>query len=132
MVFLENLTDVVLWLLLTILWVNLLFLCFLAYRRLSRLHYYEVKDGARARYASVVEQFRRGDISVDTAAAVLRNATLAPEIDAVHELIFADLTPADAESTTRLLFTIGSISRWARTAFGRKRAAAIVPRAMHG
>jgi len=126
---LENLGALVLWLLLMVVWVNVLFLCFVAFRRLSRKRYFEAKDGARERFGRVIDGVAEGEMTPDTASGVLRNIG-EPERDAVHELVFDRLLPVDAEKATDLLFLIGSVERWSRQAFGRKRAQAILMRAV--
>jgi HEAT repeat protein len=130
LIFLENLTDLVLWLLLTVLWVNLLFLGFLAYRRVIRLRYYEAKDAARERYSSLIAQFATGDVTPAATATVLRNATTEPELDAIHDILFSTASE-DPEAVTELLIALGSVERWAREAFGRKRGPQITVRALH-
>jgi HEAT repeat protein len=130
LIFLENLTDLALWLLLMVLWVNFLFLCFLAYRRVVRLRYYKAKDAARERYSSLVEQFGTGDVTPAVAATVLRNATTEPELDVIHEMLFTSGIE-DSEAVTELLIALGSVERWSREAFGRKRGPQVMRRALH-
>jgi HEAT repeat protein len=130
LVFLENLTALVLWLLLTVLWVNILFIAFLAYRRVTRMRYYEAKDAARERYGAVIAQFVAGDVTAAATAVVLRNATTPAEVDAIHDNLFAESSSWDPEAATELLIALGSVERWARQAYGRRRAKEIVVRAL--
>jgi len=126
-VLLENLTALVLWLLITVLWVNAVFLAFLIHRRVSRKRYFIIKDEARTRYRKVIEQLNEGKMTFENATVLLTSAKLEPEIEAVHDLL---LPKMESEPVTKLLYGIGSIERWARMAFGRNRADAIVERAM--
>jgi HEAT repeat protein len=128
-VLLENLTALVLWLLVTVLWVNAVFLAFLIHRRVSRKRYFIIKDEARARYRRIIDQLNEGKATFESATAMLASAKLEPEIEAVHDLL---LPKMESEDVTKLLYGIGSIERWARVAFGRNRCGAIVDRAMSG
>ena len=126
---LENLTAVVLWLLVTVLWINAIFLAFLIHRRVSRRRFFATKDAARSRYATIIEQLNAEKISFDNAAMLLASAKSEPELEAVHDLL---LPKMESEPVTKLLYSIGSIERWARATFGRSRAQALVERAMRG
>jgi hypothetical protein len=128
--FLEDVTQLVLWLLLGLTWVNLVFLCFLFYRRLSRKRYFEAKDAAREHYRPMIAQFAAGDIAVEAAAAVLRNARTIPEQDAVRDALFAEAAPTDRERTTELLFALGMVEAWAKEAFGKRQAQGVIQRAL--
>lgn len=126
---LENLTAVVLWLLVTVLWINAVFLAFLIHRRVSRRRYFAIKDAARSRYSTIIEELNEGKMNIDRATMLLASAKMEPELEAVHELL---LPKMETEAVTKLLYSIGSVERWARTAFGRSRAPALVERAMRG
>jgi hypothetical protein len=128
-VLLENLTAVVLWLLVTILWINAVFLAFLVHRRVSRRRFFTIKDAARNRFSRIIQELNAGKTTFENAAMLLASAKLEPELEAVHDLLRPTM---ESEAVTKLLFSIGSIERWARGAFGRMRAPAMVERAMQG
>jgi HEAT repeat protein len=123
---LEDLTTLVLWLLFTVVTVNVVFLCFLFYRRISHNRYYIGKDAARERYRPIVDDFAAGALNVDAAAALLQDATGQAERDALEEMLLAVAKDANTVRVTELLFAIGFVERWARTAFGRKRAQELI------
>lgn len=122
MFLIEDLTAVVLWLLATVLAINLLFLVFVFYRRAARNRYYKAKDAARERYRNVLSQFANGEITTQAAAEALRGASGAAARDAVQERLLASVDPANVEKVTELFFALGYVERWARTAFGGSRA----------
>ncbi|HZQ92703.1 MAG TPA: HEAT repeat domain-containing protein [Terriglobales bacterium] len=130
MFFLEDVAQLVLWLLLGLTWVNLVFLCFVFYRRLSRKRYFAAKDAAREHYRPMISQFAAGHIPVEAAAAVLRNARTVPEQDAVRDALFLEAAPADRERTTELLFALGMVEAWAKQAYGKRQAQDVVRRAL--
>ncbi len=130
MLLLEDLTTLVLWLLFTVLTVNLVFLCFLFYRRISHNRYYIAKDAARERYRPVVDDFAAGALTVETAATLLQDATSEAERDALEELLLAVAKQENTVRVTELLFAIGFVERWARTAFGRQRGQALIRHAL--
>jgi HEAT repeat protein len=123
---LEDLTTLVLWLLFTVVTVNLVFLCFLFYRRISHNRYYIGKDAARERYRPVVDDFAEKRLTVDAAAALLQDATSEAERDALEEMLLAVAKDDNTVRVTELLFAIGFVERWARIAFGRKRAQELI------
>jgi len=114
---LENLTVVIAWLLITVVWVNLLFLVFMWYRRLARKRYFEIKDAAREHYRDVVLRFRRENLTVEAAASVLSAAHHRAEHDAIVEML--DTPQGYDERTTQLLFALEYVQEWSRTGFGR-------------
>lgn len=129
MLFIEDLASLVLWLLATVLTLNLLFLLFIFYRRLARQRYYEEKDAARARYTRLVSEFVADELPVDRAAALLAEATSRAEQDAVQQLLLAQVDPNNAERISQVFFELGYVDRWARAAFGL-RAKSLVERSM--
>lgn len=128
MFLIEDLTAVVLWLLATVLAINLVFLIFVFYRRAARNRYYKAKDAARERYRSVLSQFVNGEITVQQAAEALRNASGGAARDAVQERLVTSIDPANVEKVTELFFALGYVDRWARTAFGGSRATQLLER----
>ena len=130
MLFIEDLTAVVLWFLLTVIAVNLLFLCFIFYRRAARKRYFSAKDAGRARYGPVVNEFLQGQHTTEKAVTLLAGAQSLPEQDAVRDVLFAHLTDANAAHVTDLLFSLGYVERWAREAFGRARAKELIQMAL--
>jgi HEAT repeat protein len=130
LLFIEDLASLVLWLLATVLSVNLLFLMFIFYRRLGRKRYYEDKDSARSRYTRVVSEFVDNEISVDRAVALLQEATSKAEHDAVQEMLLAQEDANNAERISQVFYGLGYVDRWAKQAFGRGRSKALLERSM--
>jgi HEAT repeat protein len=124
----EDLTQVVMYLLLTVLALNLVFLIFVFYRRAARNRYYRAKDAARERYRTVLSQFANGEITTEQAAEGLRGASGAAAQDAVLERLLASVDPANIVQVTELFFALGYVDHWAKTAFGRSRAAQLKER----
>ena len=130
MLFIEDLASLVLWLLATVVSVNLLFLMFIFYRRLGRKRYYEDKDAARSRYTRVISEFVDNEIDVERAIALLDEATSRAEQDAVQEMLLAQEDANNAERISQVLFGLGYVERWSRQAFGRSRTKALIARSM--
>jgi len=86
---LEDLVAVTLWLLATVIVINVLFLAFVFYRRWSRNRYYRAKDEARERYRRAVTELVWKDVPVEQAAELLRGAKSVAEREAVQELLLA-------------------------------------------
>lgn len=130
MFFLEDLGTLVLWLLATIIVVNLLFVCFVFYRRAARKRYYIAKDVARDAHRQQVAEFASGAVSLEQMVRMVGAASKRAERDAVHELLFAAATPQNLSRISELLFILGYVERWAREAFGRSRAKVLVAKAV--
>jgi HEAT repeat protein len=128
--FIEDLASLVLWLLVTVLSVNLLFLMFIFYRRLKRKRYYEDKDAARSRYTRVVAEFVDNEIDVNRAVSLLEEADSQAEHDAIQEMLLAQEDSNNAERISQVFFGLGFVDRWAKAAYGRGRAKALVDRSM--
>jgi HEAT repeat protein len=120
----------VMWMMAAIIALNLVFLCFVFYRRLSRQRYFETKDAARARFKPVIERFVAEEMTVDQGVGVLQEATSAAERDAVEEVLLNKITPEIAGRASELFFALGYVDRWARLAFGKKRAAQLVEKSV--
>jgi HEAT repeat protein/predicted transcriptional regulator len=128
---LENLAVLLVWLLSTIVAVNLTFLFFVLYRRFSRRRFYQAKDAARTRYTPAINSFLDQSISVENAAAVLLTAQHKAEQVAIQESVLARVGSGNARRLTELLFAIGLVEHWARQAFGKRRAAILLDYALH-
>ena len=100
MFLIEDLTALVVWLLVTVLALNLVFLIFVFYRRAARNQYYRSKDAARERYRTVLSQFANGEITTERAAEGLRGASGAAARDAVQERLMASVDPSNIEHVT--------------------------------
>lgn len=131
MFLLEDITRLALWLLFTIVAVNLFFLSFVFYRRLARKRYYTVKDAARDRYQHVINKVLAGKIGTGHAASLLAEASAQPEHDALEEMLLS-ATADQRPRTTELLFGLGYVERWARAAFGYRRGRTLIQRAFRG
>jgi HEAT repeat protein len=130
LLFIEDLASLVLWLLATVVSVNLLFLMFIFYRRLGRKRYYEDKDSARARYTRVISEFVDNEINVDRAVQLLKEASSRAEHDAVQEMLLAQEDANNAERISQVFFGLNYVDQWARQAFGRSRSKALLDRSM--
>ncbi len=117
----EDLILVTIWLLVTVIAINLVFLAFVFYRRWWRARYYRAKDEARERYRRAITEFVAGDVTAATAASKLAEAKLPPERDAVQELLLDAITSQSADRITELLYALKYVEGWAHAAFGRKR-----------
>ncbi|MGH9532169.1 MAG: HEAT repeat domain-containing protein, partial [Terriglobales bacterium] len=121
MLLLEDLILVTIWLLVTVIAINLVFLAFVFYRRWWRARYYRAKDEARERYRRAINEFVAGDVATQTAAASLAEGKAPPERDAIQELLLDAITPQNADRITELLVQLKYVELWSRTAFGRTR-----------
>ena len=130
MFLIEDLTEVVKYLLYTVLAINTVFLVFVFYRRAARNRYYKAKDAARERYRNVLSQFAGGEITTQQAAEALRGASGEAARDAVQERLLASADPSNVEHISELFFALGYVDRWARTAFGRGPAAQLKERSL--
>lgn len=132
MFLLEDLTSLVLWLLFTVISVNVVFLCFLFYRRISHNRYYIGKDAARDRYRPIIADFAEKRLTVEQSAALLQDATTEAERDALEEMVLTVAKGENVLRVTELLFAIGFVEGWARTAFGRARGKQLIGHALRG
>jgi HEAT repeat protein len=124
----EDLTQVVKYLLYTVVTLNLVFLIFVLFRRGARNRYYRNKDAARERYRNPLSQFVNGEITTEQAAEALHGASGDAARDAIQERLLASVDPANVEHVSDLFFALGYVDRWARTAFGRSLAAQLKER----
>jgi len=118
---LEDLILVTIWLLVTVIAINVVFLAFVFYRRWWRARFYRAKDEARERYRKAIAEFVAADVDVPTASAKLAEAKSPPERDAVRELLLDAISPQSADRITELLVALKYVEHWSNTAFGRKR-----------
>ncbi|HUQ49694.1 MAG TPA: HEAT repeat domain-containing protein [Terriglobales bacterium] len=130
MLFIEDLGVLVLWLILAVMSINLAFIFFVFYRRLSRARYFLEKDSSRDRYLFATEDFAAGRIGVDAAFELLNTASSVPERDTIEELLLARTTDANAVAVSELFFALGYVDQWARISFGRRQAKNLVQRSI--
>ncbi len=130
MFLIEDLGILVLWLIVMVIAVNTVFLCFVFYRRAARKRYYEAKDAARDRYQVPVADFVAERISVEHAREIFRDASAEAEIDAVQQMLLAQVTSENARRVSELFFALGYTDRWAVQAFGQQRGRLLVVRSM--
>lgn len=119
---LENVGQLVFWLVILVLSLNLVFLFFLLRRRLIRKRFFVQKDAARERYREPVDAFSLGQLDIEKTVAALGSARSVAEREALAEMVFATMNSDNAERISELLFLLGLVEEWARTAFGRKAA----------
>lgn len=132
MLLFEDLTGLVIWLLVTITIVNVVFLCFVFYRRLARKRYYAIKDAARERYQPVITEFFAGQITVEKGIQLLAGAKTRPELDAMEEMLLQPVASSDRQRISELLLGTGHVERWVRQAFGRRRGREVLRSAIRG
>lgn len=123
---LENITLLAFWLLVAVLCVNAAFLAFILYRRAARRRYYRRKDAARLQFESLVSHFLEGSLQSEDAIYQLRQVRSRPVRDAIQDLLLSGCEDRNDARVTELLLALGYVNRWARVAFGRKRAAQLV------
>ena len=123
---LEDIAVLVVWLVVAVVAINLVFLCSVVYRRLAHSRYYRQKDEARRRWQPVVEQFVRWDLTQGDAAEKLSQVVSEAEQDAAREMLLERMAPDTADRITALLFALGAVDRWAKTAFGGRAAGVMV------
>jgi HEAT repeat protein len=119
---LENIGDLVLWLVVLVMSLNLVSLFFLLRRRIIRKRFFTQKDAARERYRDPIDAFALGQLGNEQAAVALGDAKSAAEREAVAEMLFAASNPANIERFSELLFLLGLVEEWAKVAFGRRAA----------
>lgn len=130
MILIEDVTQLLRWLVVATVGVNALFLWVVVERRLRLRRYFMIKDTAREDARAQVAAFARGEVSIEEAVHLRRDVKATPVREAVHELLFDAQT---AENTTRiseLLFALHSVDLWAARAFGRRRARVLIERAL--
>jgi HEAT repeat protein len=130
--FLEDVATIVVWLLILVMTLNFVFLSFVFYRRFARARYFAEKDAALARYRHSIKDFAEGSLSPEETLAVLEHARSSAEREAVQQLLIAEANEANTERISRLLFTLGFVERWARTALGDRKGKDLVKRSLAG
>ncbi len=112
--------------------INLVFLYFVFYRRLTRTRYLQAKDAAKVRFRPVIANFFGNAITVQNAADVLAEAETKAERDAIREMLFAGANEHNIQRVTELLQATAHVAEWARQAFGKKRGAQLLQKAQQG
>jgi HEAT repeat protein len=123
---LEDIGQLVLWLVVLVMSLNLVFLFFLLRRRIIRKRFFTQKDAARERYRGPIAAFALGQLGNEQAVAALGDAKSAAEREALAEMVFAASNPANIERFSALLFLLGLVEEWAKVAFGRRAAKALL------
>lgn len=119
---LENVGQLVLWLVILVMSLNLVFFFFLVRRRLIRRHYFTRKDAARERYRDPVDAFALGQTGREQFVAAIGGIRSAAEREVLAEMLFAASNPGNIERISELLFLLGLVEEWARVAFGTRTA----------
>jgi HEAT repeat protein len=125
-ILIEDVAQLLRWLLAMTVGVNLLFVWIVVERRLRRQRYFVIKDSARKEARAQVAAFVRGQLSLDDMVRLRGEVKARPVRDAVHELLFATRTPQNAARISELLFALHSVDEWAARAFGRRRGRMLV------
>jgi HEAT repeat protein len=129
-ILIEDVAQLLRWLVAATVGINLLFLWVVVERRLRLQRYFVLKDSAREDARAQVAAFARGELSVDDMVRLRKDVKSAPAREAVHELLFAVQTPGNATRISELLFALHSVDVWAVRAFGRRRARVLIERAI--
>lgn len=119
---LEDVGQLVRWLALLMMSLNLAVLFFLLCRRLIRTRYFREKDAARKRYRDAVDAVALGQLGLKQAATSLEGAKTSAEREAVSAMLFAALNADNSERISELLFLLGFVEQWANIAFRRRAA----------
>jgi HEAT repeat protein len=110
--------------------LNVIAFCFVFWRRFARQRQYLAKDSARKRYRPVVEDFWAGRASVEQTTGLLNTVSSHAERAGIESLLL-EAPDADARlKSSDLLFVLGSVERWGRKAFGRRRAGELIAAAV--
>jgi HEAT repeat protein len=128
--FIEDVAQLLRWLLAATLAVNLAFLWVVVERRLRLQRYFVIKDSAREDLRPKVAAYARGAVPIDEMVRLRGDVRSRPVRDALHELLFAVRTPENLTRISELLFALHSVDRWANRAFGRRRGKRLVERAL--
>lgn len=123
---LENVGQLVFWLVVLVMSLNLVFFLFLIRRRIIRKRFFIQKDAARERYRDPVDAFSLGQSGPEQTVSALGDAKSPAEREALAEMLLAASNPNNAERLAQLLFLLGLVEQWARTAFGKKTAKVLV------
>ncbi|HEY3927961.1 MAG TPA: HEAT repeat domain-containing protein [Candidatus Koribacter sp.] len=116
---LENVGQLVFWLVILVVTLNIVFLFFLVRRRIIRKRFFQMKDAARERYRDAVEAFALGQATGPHIMESFRDARSPAEREVLSELLFAAATLQNSQRISDVLYQIGFIERWSRQAFGR-------------
>lgn len=117
-----HLVQIVLWLAVGVLSVDLVMVLFILMRRWSRRHYFDRKDAARQKYSEPVDEFLAGRVTADQLVPAVKNGRSRPSRDALQEMLMGHLNESNRVALTTVLFRLGLIETWAGEAFGRSRA----------
>jgi HEAT repeats len=118
----EQLVPIVLWLALTVLAIDLVFVLFIFRRRISRRMYYEKKDATIKQFSGEIRSFLNGDVSVEDLVATLENTRSRAGQSAIQELLLGGMTSDNRHAITEVFLRLGYIAAWAKDAFGGARA----------
>src|SRR5512140_2990377 len=108
---------VMVWLLATVVAIDLLFVFSVMYRRVARGIYFRAKDRARERLAPSLQRFFRYEATQGETVEALRWVRTTAARDALQEMLLERMSPETSDRVTALFFTLGSVSEWARNAF---------------
>jgi HEAT repeat protein len=129
-ILIEDLTAFILSLILGVISLNLIAFCFVFWRRFARQRQYVAKDSARTRYRPVVEDLWAGRSTMEATTALLQTAASRAERSGIESLLLEAPDAAARLKSSDLLFVFGSVERWSRNAFGRRRALELIASAV--
>lgn len=117
----EQLIPIVLWLALTVLAIDLVFVLFIFRRRISRRWYYEKKDATIKQYSGEIRSFLNNEVSVEDLATMLEGTRSRAGHSAIQELLLGGMTSQNRHAITEVFLRLGYIQTWTKEAFGRRR-----------
>lgn len=122
----EEVAQVLAWLITATVCLTVAFQGFLLMRRWTRNRYFARKDSARARYAEPVDSYLAGGMELGPLLARIGPVRSRAERDALTEVAMRAKSARAAERRSRLLWRTGHVQRWAEQAFGKRCAAQLV------
>lgn len=131
--FIEDIQTLLLWAVALVLTLITAFLVFLARRRVQRHRYFLAKDQARLRYKPVIREGTAAGGNVAATLKMLITADGKPERDAVsEELLKAATEPERMEAAVQLIYELRFVDEWAKQAYGKALAKALMKRSVGG
>jgi hypothetical protein len=128
----ETLIPIVLWMAVTVLALDLVFVLFIFRRRISRRLYYQKKDATIKQFSGEIRSFLIGNLSVEEIVAMLRTTRSRAGHSAIQELMLSGMTSENRHAVTSVFLQLGYIKEWTREAFGRRRAGQLLRHIIDG
>jgi hypothetical protein len=116
---LENVGQLVFWLVVLVMSLNVVFFFFMVRRRILRKRFYAMKDAARERYRDAVDAFALGQAGEQQAVTAFQDAKSPAEREVLAEMLFSAANPTNDGRISELLFVLGFVESWSRAALGK-------------